>query len=167
MTGLFLVDPVPQLNINFSQFLKQLKLLFPLKLSHFLGKSKVLSIFKNFYLFPFFFFFFVLISSLPVPFQDTTYVTRICNQGACTRGELEISVCEETNQEEKINEGLEEVERELEGDDLEGALQTMVVLGDAELGCDDVQVFINIYISLKSTFIQRKGVFNIKFPRFI
>ena len=138
MTGLFLVDPVPQLNINFSQFLKQLKLLFPLKLGHFLGKSKVNFLFISF-------FFFVLISSLPVPFQNTTYVTRICNQGACTRGELEISVCEETNQEEKINEGLREVERELERDDLEGALQTMVVLGDVELGCDDVQVFINIY----------------------
>ena len=88
-----------------------------------------------------------LIPSPPVPFQNTTYVTFVCNQGACTVGELDVSVCNNgTNQTDTIRQGFEEVERYLQSDNLEGALQTMVVLGDDVVKCEDVQVFVNIYI---------------------
>ena len=39
-----------------------------------------------------------------------------------------------------MREGFETVLRVLSGDDLEEALQIMVVLGEAELDCDDVAV---------------------------
>ena len=51
-----------------------------------------------------------------------------------------MTICEDTDEETVVREGMEETEKKLEEDDLEEALMIMVALGEADLSCDDVEV---------------------------
>ena len=75
------------------------------------------------------------------PFEDTDYTVELCNNGACTFVVVTIEVCEGSNTSAAIDNGLEETGNLIDEENLEEALQVMVALSDAELGCDDVEVF--------------------------
>ena len=75
-----------------------------------------------------------------MPFEDTTYIVELCNYGACSQKEVNVTVCEDTDEETLVREGMGETQRRLEEDNLEEALAIMVTLGEADLDCDDVEV---------------------------
>ena len=58
-----------------------------------------------------------------------------------------MTVCEDTDEEILVREGMGETQRRLEEDNLEEALAIMVALGEADLDCDDVEVlyFLSLY----------------------
>ena len=86
------------------------------------------------------------------PFEDTDYTVELCNNGACTFVVVTIEVCEEANTTAVVSTGLSQTETLLAENNLEEALQVMVALSDAELGCDDVEVFFSSSVPLLNLF---------------
>ena len=80
------------------------------------------------------------LSSKIVPLEPTEIYFRHCNLGVCTiTSPLTPSICS-TNDDEAVELGLVAAEERIEGERLEEALQTMLVIGDGAETCDEVQV---------------------------
>ena len=95
-------------------------------------------------------------SLLPlVPYTDIEIVVKLCNLGACSFPSLSLSsssfssspffipVCEE---EGRVEEGFEEVERRLDGERLQEALILLLGIGKGVLTCAEIEVYMHAYI---------------------
>ena len=79
-----------------------------------------------------------------MPFNNINIYVELCNLRSCSLSStsISLSLCEEggNEEEERVREGFDEVEKKLEGEDLDEALKLMYAIGDGVNDCSDVSV---------------------------